>query len=147
MNKSNFSNNGIKYIIQYESEDTMKEIIDKFLSKSKKNNNNLSLIYNGKIIKEKQTFNKSINNEDINSIQIFAIERNIPNDDLMKLGVDINTTNESITFSQKITFYIYQYNIKNMNIKKIKPFCSIYIFYFYYCFFVFWFHVKKKKLI
>ena len=146
MNKSNFSNNGIKYIIQYESEDTMKEIIDKFLSKSKKNNNNLSLIYNGKIIKEKQIFNKSINNEGINSIQIFDVEGNIPDDDLMKLGVDINTTNESITFSQKITFYIYQYSIKNMNIKKNKTLLFYMHFLFFLLFFCFLVSCEKEKI-
>ena len=66
MNKVEFNYNDIKFIVQCNKEDKMKEVINKFLNKSGKNKKNIFFIYNGQIINEDLIFNKCANSLDRN---------------------------------------------------------------------------------
>ena len=52
MNKVDFFYNDHNYFIQCNNDDKMKEIISKFIEKSKKERKNLYFLYNGQIINE-----------------------------------------------------------------------------------------------
>ena len=64
MNKVVFDCNDIKFTIQCNNDDKMKDIISKYLSKSDKNKKNLAFLYNGRIIDENLTFIRCANSLD-----------------------------------------------------------------------------------
>ena len=76
MNKADFTYNDTNISIQCNSDDKMKCIINKFLSKSGKDKENLYFLYNGLIINEDLTFYKCANNLDKcrNCMSIVVIE-------------------------------------------------------------------------
>ena len=71
-----FIYNGSKYLIQCNSDEKLKVIIIKFLSKSENNKENLYYLYNGEIINEELVFNQCANTLDRNRnyISIVVIE-------------------------------------------------------------------------
>ena len=60
----NFNYEGIDTIIQSKKDDKMKDIIDKFLMKIQRNDNDLIYLYNGLILKGDLTFNQQANEDD-----------------------------------------------------------------------------------
>ena len=64
MYKVDFNYNDDSYIIQCNKFDKMKDAINKFLTKSNKNKNNLYFLYNGQIINEELNINKCANSLD-----------------------------------------------------------------------------------
>ena len=83
MNKVVFDCNDIKFTIQCNNDDKMKDIISKYLSKSDKNKKNLAFLYNGRIIDENLTFIRCANSLDRQRNQmvvlVFCME-NVDND-------------------------------------------------------------------
>ena len=59
-----FNYKGIEIIIQCNSNDIMKNIINKYISKSENINKNLNFIYNGNKINEELTLNQQANEID-----------------------------------------------------------------------------------
>ena len=64
MAQVDFNYNNENTIIQCNDDDTMKSIINKYLIKCDKTNQNLYFLYNGQILNEELTFNKCANNLD-----------------------------------------------------------------------------------
>ena len=83
MNKVVFDCNDIKFTIQCNNDDKMKDIISKYLSKSDKNKKNLAFLYNGRIIDENLTFIRCANSLDRQRnhmvVLVFCME-NVDND-------------------------------------------------------------------
>ena len=86
MNKVVFDCNNTKVVIQCNKDDKMKDIIAKYLSKSDKNKNNLTFLYNGQLLNEELSFNKCANSLDRqrNSINILVCGLQDLNDNLVK---------------------------------------------------------------
>ena len=61
-----FNYEGVNTKIQCNLNDKIKDIINKFLNKIEKNENNLFYLYNGKIINKELTFNEQANELDKN---------------------------------------------------------------------------------
>ena len=59
-----FSYQGQKYLIQCNLSDTMKEIVQKFLTKSSLDKEKIYLLYNGTSLKEELTLEQTLSNED-----------------------------------------------------------------------------------
>ena len=82
------------YIVQCNNDDTMKEIINKFLAKSQSGRKNLFFLYNGQIINEELTFSQCSNRLDKS--------RNYMN----VLVIEGQTTNEDSNYLQKVNYII-----------------------------------------
>ena len=78
-----FNYNGIETIIQCNINDKMKDIINKYIIKTEKNNNNIYYLYNGDKIKEELSFNEQANENDNKrkkmNILVYIKEENINN--------------------------------------------------------------------
>ena len=59
-----FSYQGQRYLIQCNQNDTLKEIIQKFIAKSSLEKEKIYFLYSGESLKEELTFEQTINNED-----------------------------------------------------------------------------------
>ena len=124
-----FTFNGIKTLIQCNSEDTLKNIIQKFIIKIGKNLNNIYFLYSGEIIKEELTFNELANKEDKkrNKMCIIALEDeedNSPRNNNKKSKYIIcPECKENIRlaiYNDKITLYecINNHIFKNLSLKE-----------------------------
>ena len=78
-----FNYNGIETIIQCNINDKMKDIINKYIIKTEKNNKNLYYLYNGDKINEELSFNEQANENDNKrkkmNILVYIKEENINN--------------------------------------------------------------------
>ena len=83
MNKVDFNYNDIKFFVQCNNDDKMKDIIDKFLAKSGKSKKNIFFLYNGQIINEELIFKKCANSLDRsrNYMNVLVIEQQGTDDD------------------------------------------------------------------
>ena len=124
-----FTFNGIKTLIQCNSKDTFKNIIQKFIIKIGKNINNLYFLYSGEIIKEELTFNELVNKEDKKRdkmciIALEAEEDNSPRNNNKKSKYIIcPECKENIRlgiYNDKITLYecINNHIFKNLSLKE-----------------------------
>jgi len=124
-----FTFNGIKTLIQCNSKDTFKNIIQKFIIKIGKNINNLYFLYSGEIIKEELTFNELVNKEDKKRdkmciIALEAEEYNSPRNNNKKSKYIIcPECKENIRlgiYNDKITLYecINNHIFKNLSLKE-----------------------------
>ena len=77
MNKVEFCFNDIKFFVQCNNDDKMKDIIAKFLSKSGQTKNSVFFLYNGRIINDELVFNKCANSLYIPVIETLALNGKI----------------------------------------------------------------------
>ena len=85
----NFNYEGINTMVLSNRNNTMKDIIDKFLTKTQKNKNNLNYLYNGQLIKNNLTFKEQANDLDL--------ERNKMNIIVYNFDEAIEKKNEKIS--------------------------------------------------
>ena len=87
MNKVEFCFNDIKFFVQCNNDDKMKDIIAKFLSKSGQTKNSVFFLYNGRIINDELTFNKCANSLDRsrNYMNVIVLESQGLNDESVNL--------------------------------------------------------------
>jgi hypothetical protein len=74
-----FNYDGIKTTIQSDENNTMKDIINKFLSKTETEENNLNYLYNGDQINIEQTFKEQANTIDQRRNRMSIVVLNISN--------------------------------------------------------------------
>ena len=85
----NFNYEGINTMVLSNRNNTMKDIIEKFLTKTQKNKNNLNYLYNGQLIKNNLTFKEQANDLDL--------ERNKMNIIVYNFDETIERKNEKIS--------------------------------------------------
>ena len=87
MNKVEFNYNDIRFFVQCQNEEKMKDIISKFLTKANRNKKNIYFLYNGRIINEELAFNKCANSLDRsrNYMNVLVIEGQGSSDEALNL--------------------------------------------------------------
>ena len=75
-----FSYQGQRYLIQCNQNDTLKEIIQKFITKSSLEKEKIYFLYSGESLKEELTFEQTINNEDKASNKMNILVSSIDDD-------------------------------------------------------------------
>ena len=87
MNKVEFCFNDVKFFVQCNNDDKMKDIIAKFLSKSGQTKNSVFFLYNGRIINDELVFNKCANSLDRsrNYMNVIVLESQGLNDESVNL--------------------------------------------------------------